>query len=256
MSKDSSKVITPAKSWNPWVGVVVGVAALFGSQLIVGVLLSIYPAVKHWNSSQADAWLTNSVAAQFIFVLLAEAIAIAAVYFFIKRYRGGLRQIGIRRPNFMDPVFGLLGLPAYFVIYFLLLDIVVFLVPGLNTNEKQQIGFNTAHGPEQLVLTFISLVVLPPIAEELIFRGLIYTSLKKVIPLWGAVIVTSLLFAAGHLTEGGSQGLLYIGAIDTFSLSLILIYLREKTDALWASMTLHALKNFIAFIALFALHLG
>ena len=73
--------------------------------------------------------------------------------------------------------------------------------------------------------------------------------------MWGAVIGTSLLFAAGHLAEGGSAGLLYIAAIDTFSLSLVLIYLREKTDGLWASMTLHALKNGIAFVALFALHL-
>lgn len=259
MSKDSSKSPEknkPAKSWNPWVGVVVGLVALFGSQIIVGLILSIYPAIKHWNTTQADSWLNNSVAAQFVFVLLAEILAIAIVYYFVKRYFNGLRSIGLRKPNGMDPVYGLIGLPAYFVIYFLLLDVVVYLVPGLNTNQKQQIGFNNAHGPWELVMTFISLVVLPPIAEELIFRGLIYSSLKRAMPLWPAVIVTSLLFAAGHLTEGGSSGLLYIGAIDTFSLSLVLIYLREKTGGLWASMTLHALKNAIAFIALFALHLS
>lgn len=254
MSKDSSKIIE--KDWNTWAGVAVGLVALFGSQFIVGIVLSIYPALRHWSSQRANDWLNNSIAAQFIFVLLAEILAVYIVYLFLRRYNDGFKRIGFRKPRLPDPLYGLLGLPPYFVIYFLLLNISVFFFPGLNTNEKQQVGFNNPHGSSALVLTFISLVILPPIAEEIIFRGIIYTSLKKAMPLWTAVIITSLLFAAGHLPEGGSAGLLYVGAIDTFSLSLILIYLREKTGGLWSSMTLHAIKNGIAFVALFALHLG
>jgi membrane protease YdiL (CAAX protease family) len=53
-----------------------------------------------------------------------------------------------------------------------------------------------------------------------------------------------------------SGGLLYIAGLDTFILSLFLIYLREKTDGLWASMALHALKNGVAFVALFVLHVA
>jgi membrane protease YdiL (CAAX protease family) len=150
----------------------------------------------------------------------------------------------------------LLGLPAYLLLYFVALSIITRFVPHLNVNQKQQLGFNNPAGATQLILTFISLVVLPPIAEEIIFRGLIYTSLKKKLPIWLAAIVTCGLFAAGHLSEGGSSGPLYIAAIDTFSLSLVLIYIREKTGRLYAGMTLHALKNCIAFIALFALHLS
>jgi membrane protease YdiL (CAAX protease family) len=73
----------------------------------------------------------------------------------------------------------------------------------------------------------------------------------KIVP---AVILTSLIFASAHLPEGGAAGLLYIAALDTFILSLVLIYLREKTGGLWASITLHAIKNGIAFVALFVLH--
>jgi len=56
------------------------------------------------------------------------------------------------------------------------------------------------------------------------------------------------------LPEGGAAGPLYIAALDTFILSLVLIYLREKTGSLWASITLHAVKNGVAFMALFVLH--
>lgn len=258
MSKDSSKPVKAEpqqKSWKPWLGVVVGLAALFGSQIVIGIVLSLYPLIRGWDSTKTSNWLTNSIGVQFVFVLLAEVLAVVVIYYFLKRYKGALKEIGIRKPNWLDPLYGLMGLPAYLVIYFVALNIITHLAPNLNVNEKQQLGFNSAHGPIELILTFLSLVILPPIAEEIVFRGLIYTSLKKWIPLWGAVIGTCLLFAAGHLPEGGSAGPLYIAAIDTFSLSLVLIYLREKTDGLWSSMTLHALKNCIAFVALFALHL-
>ena len=44
---------------------------------------------------------------------------------------------------------------------------------------------------------------------------------------------------------------LWIGALDTFILSLFLVFLREATGNLWAGITLHATKNLVAFITLF-----
>lgn len=251
MSIDSSN---PKNRLNPWLSVVIGLAALFGSQIIAGLILSIYPMIRHWTASESSDWLSNSIIVQFIYVLMAESIAVAMVYFFLKSRKIKLQVIGLRKVNWTDPVFGLMGLPAYFVIYYVALDVITRLAPSLNTSEKQQLGFNNVHGTGNIALTFISLVILPPIAEEIIFRGLIYTSLRKKMSLWVAAILTSLLFALGHLAEGGSAGPLYIAGIDTFCLSLVLVYLREKTGGIYASMTLHGLKNLIAFIALVALN--
>jgi membrane protease YdiL (CAAX protease family) len=145
----------------------------------------------------------------------------------------------------------LAAVPFYFVLYLLSVGLISHFVPGLNVNQQQQIGFNNVHGAAPLVMTFISLVVLPPLAEEIMVRGFLYSSLKKALPTASAVIVTSALFASAHLPEGGAAGPLYIAALDTFVLSLVLIYLREKTGSLWASITLHAIKNGIAFVALF-----
>jgi membrane protease YdiL (CAAX protease family) len=90
--------------------------------------------------------------------------------------------------------------------------------------------------------------------EEILFRGFLYSGLKKSLPKIWAVLLTCTIFAAPHLLEGGSSGLLWVAGIDTFILSLVLIWLREKTGRLYASMGLHALKNFIAFASLFLLH--
>lgn len=250
MSKDTSKD-DKDKIWNPWLGVLVAAAALLGSQIVSGLLLSLFPLIAGWDKTRANNWLNNSTLAQFIFIIMAEAIILGSLYLFLSKYKNGFKVIGLRKPRWLDPVYGLAGLPLYLIIYFIVIGTATHFFPSINVNEKQQLGFNNVHGAIALIMTFISLVILPPIGEEIIFRGILYTSLKKIMPLWPAVIATSLLFAAGHLAEGGSGGLLYIAALDTFSLSLVLIYLREKTGGLYASMTLHAIKNCIAFAALF-----
>ena len=53
---------------------------------------------------------------------------------------------------------------------------------------------------------------------------------------------------------GSGQPLLWVAALDTFTLSMVLCYLRQETDSLWPGILLHALKNCIAFITLFVLH--
>lgn len=241
--------------WNALVGVVLAVLIFFVAQLISGVLLSYYRYPRHWTNAQLLNWLNNSINAQFLFILIAESLIVLGVYLFVRRYKDGLRTIGIRRPRWSDPLYGLMGLPIYLGIYLVAYVIIKHLVPGLNVNEKQQLGFNNISGAREMILTFISLVILPPIGEEILFRGFLYSSLKKNLPIVVAVLGTCAIFAIGHLPEGGSAGPLYIAAIDTFVLSLVLIYLREKTGGLWASMTLHGLKNCIAFAALYAAYI-
>lgn len=249
--KRSSIAIVP---WRPWVGVLFVGIIYFGSQAIGALLISIYPFFKHWSHARAADWADNSVWAQFIFVLLAEAITVGSIYIFLRYKKQGFSLIGLKRPRLKDPFYGLLAVPVYFLIYAVTVDVVSAFVPSLNVNQQQQIGFNGVQGPLELTITFVSLVVLPPLAEEIMVRGFLYSTLKKAMPTIAAVLTTSALFAAAHLPEGGSSGPLYIAAIDTFVLSLVLIYLREKTGSLWASITLHASKNFIAFVALFVLH--
>jgi membrane protease YdiL (CAAX protease family) len=240
--------------WNPWLGLVFVIFVYYAAQIVSGILLSVYPGLRRWTQSETLDWLNNSVGAQFVFILIAEALSIGALYYFLKRYKLGFGSIGLKRPRLRDPFLALLAAPVYFLLYGLTVAIVSHFVPGLNVNQSQEIGFDNVHGALALILTFISLVILPPLTEEIMVRGFLYSSLRKAMPVLSAALLTSAIFAAAHLPEGGSGGPLYIAAIDTFILSLVLIYLRIKTGNLWASITLHALKNGVAFVALFVLH--
>lgn len=244
----------PDVPWKPWLGVLFLFAVYYASQLVGGLLVSVYPALRHWPHSVTLDWVNNSAWAQFTFVVIAEVFSIGAIYLFLKRHGAGFATIGLKRPRWSDPLWGFAAVPVYFLLYALTVGLVSHFVPGLNVNQQQQIGFNDAHGALALILAGISLVVLPPLAEEIMVRGFLYSTFKKAVPTFAAVILTSVLFASAHLPEGGAAGPLYIAALDTFVLSLVLIYLREQTGSLWASITLHASKNGVAFVLLFVLH--
>lgn len=273
MSKDSSKpdlarneAYDPTRSqidshpvetkvpWSPWVAVLYAVLIYFLAQIIAGAIVAVYPRLEGWNATEASNWLNNSVVAQFWYVLFAEALTFGAIWWFIVLRKTGLKSIGWRKFRLSDPLFTLAGFAVYFIGYTVFLGIATHLFPAINVNQKQQLGFQNASGNFDLALTFISLVILPPLVEETVFRGFIFTGLRNSLKWWWAAIITSLIFATAHLEFGSGQPLLWSAAIDTFTLSLVLCYLRQKTDSLWPGILLHALKNCIAFVALFILH--
>ena len=146
----------------------------------------------------------------------------------------------------------LTGFAFYFTVYIVAVEVLTALIPSFNPNAKQAIGVSTSTTGSALWLVFISLVILPPIVEEILFRGFLYSGLKNKFRKLTAALITSAIFASLHLIEGVS-GLLWIAALDTFILSMVLIMLREKTGKLWASMGLHMVKNLVAFVYLFNL---
>lgn len=189
------------------------------------------------------------------------AVLYAAFIYFTAQFlasliisKSSLRTIGWRGLRWRDVVFALAGFALYFVGYAVVLTIATHIFPAINVDQKQELGFQDTSGNINLFLTFLSLVVLPPIVEETVFRGFVFSGLKNKLPFIYAAIATSLLFASAHLQYGSGKPLLWIAAIDTFTLSLVLCYLRQKTGGLWAGIFLHALKNGIAFVSLFLLH--
>ncbi len=92
-----------------------------------------------------------------------------------------------------------------------------------------------------LFLQLISLGIVVPIAEELIYRGLVFTGLTKVMEPKYAIFAASLIFGMFHfnLLQGTYAFLL--------SLVLICVYMRYKT--ITAPIIIHSVANIIAVIS-------
>lgn len=252
MSSDSFKKMPPITGVRiALIATVAVVVLFFAAQLMGSLLVGLIPIAQHWTSARADEWLTNSIGAQFAYVCISDGLIVAGIAWMLKVCHWSWRDIGLSKPKAVHIAAGLASIIPYYVAYILLVLGLKWFIPALNVDQKQQIGFGSVHGPLQLLLTFGSLVVVAPFAEEIAMRGFMYTGLKKWLPRMAAALTVSTLFGAAHLMEGGAAGPLWIGAIDTFTLSLILVSLRELTGNLWASISLHAAKNGIAFVLLF-----
>jgi hypothetical protein len=221
--------------------------------MIIGQsIVSIYPVLQGWSESQANSWLSGSAAIQFGYVLIVEVVTLLLLYFVLRRRKLGFRHLGLIRPRLHDLGVALISYPPYFVLN-AIATLAATALFQLDQTQQQQTGFENATSGTDLILTFFSLVVLPPIVEEIVMRGYLFGSLKSGMSVVRAALLTSVIFAVAHLQFGSGAPLLWVAAIDTFILSLVLCYMRQKTGSLWPGIGLHALKNFLAFFVLFLL---
>jgi uncharacterized protein len=102
----------------------------------------------------------------------------------------------------------------------------------------------------QLLLPFkyLNALIMFPIAEEIVFRGLILQEINKKLAFWKANIVTASLFLLIHY-----QGWIYKGTffelynhVFIFGFGLLCGFMYKKTGSLWSVIVLHVFNNFFS----------
>lgn len=237
-------------NWDGYDAVLVTIGVYLLAQFFAGLLFSLVLIVQG-NLSQLSETLQTSVAGQFFYILIVEVLTLGSLHYLLKLRGNGLRMLGLNKPTWKDAGWVLIGFGIYLPLLLVAMQLVQVFIPSIDLNQQQQIGFDDVSTGLQLSMVFVSLVVLPPITEEILTRGFLYLGLKKSMKKIYAALITSVLFAIVHLQFGSNAPLLWSAAIDTFILSGVLIYIRDVTGKLWAPIGLHMLKNFIAFLALF-----
>ena len=96
-----------------------------------------------------------------------------------------------------------------------------------------------------LGIFFFTAAIAAPLFEEFLFRGFLLPSLTRYLPVWGAIVVSALLFAIAHLS------LSEILPLATLGIVLGVVYTRSRN--LLASMLLHSLWNSGTLLSLFIL---
>jgi uncharacterized protein len=108
---------------------------------------------------------------------------------------------------------------------------------GSQDNELKQIleSSRTAVYIIAFMATFTA-----PLVEEVIYRGILYSSFRKYVDVRFAILITTLLFAAVHVPQYYPDA----GTILTIcALSLVLTVVREKTGNLMPCIALHTIFN-------------
>ncbi len=176
---------------------------------------------------------------------------IILIYWLRRHYRQSLRAVGVYKENLFEKF--KIAVFNYFsflpVIFILLLISAVYLSKYQSAPSPQLMLYFLIFekNPWIIGLTVLFIAVIGPFVEELLFRGLLYNSLKKSIGCIQAMIATSLLFSLLHMN--------LIGFLPILGLSLLFVYLYEKTGSLMVSVFVHMLHNGFLILIIFILRI-
>jgi membrane protease YdiL (CAAX protease family) len=182
--------------------------------------------------------------------VITQGIGFGVAAFAYLRYFGkGIEFLRIKMPTLRDFVWmigGVIGLFASLLTMSYLVTVVGFSQPA----EHQIAALGQQNPVLLLVLIPLSFLVIGP-GEELLFRGVIQTWLIDEFRSVSGIIVTSVIFALGHLAAY-SGGNIVLSLSILFVLSLLLGGIYELTDNLVVPAIVHGAYNAILFLGLYA----
>lgn len=231
-------------------------SAFIGAQfLLVGLVYVIGQYAEGMLASVNESVFQTVISALVYAVSLVIAVGVPWALFKTQRLTWADLGFAEPLPSWRDiglaPVVFVLSLVAGVVVTF----IVGVVFTGLDLQTEQQIGFGNVTQRYELLMAFLTLVVLAPVFEEVLFRGYLYGRIRRYISTGWTIFLTSLVFGSMHLYAGADNPLQWNVMINTTVLALGIGALRAYTGNVWSGILVHMLKNGVAFFVLFVMPL-
>ncbi len=231
----------PDKPWKPEAVLLLGSAIFLG--LVTGMLVLV--SAGHWmpQLKLADTSFFHFVVGAASF----QGASLVWIHFFLRHHQTGWREAfgfsAAQAGRLLGlTVLGLLvSLPATLVLGKVAEAVLIHL--GITPGLQAPVKLLQAHPPpEQLLVYGLGAVGLAPIAEEMLFRGILYPTLKQSGHRQLALWATALLFASSHAN--------LMAFLPLTFLALVLTWLYERTGNLLAPILAHVLFNAVNFTLL------
>lgn len=218
--------------------------AFFGIQMIVSVVMGIVMSVivmlnmdmAAVTEAQLMELLEKDIMRQAtLMALISNLLSLIFIWLFFKiRKKKLFAEIELHKCNFK------LLIPAilFGLSFSNLVPTVIELIPFPDSLVESFMDSHSALSEGNPVVNFIAVVFIAPVVEEIFFRGLIYTRLKRGMPIIAAAVVSSLLFGVLH----GEV----IWILATFLMGLMLVWVFEKTRSLLPCIAIHIANNALA----------
>jgi membrane protease YdiL (CAAX protease family) len=215
---------------------------MLGAGILVIVSLSSIGAALLQDKSTTPRFVAFVLS-----TLLGQCLAAVLVHFFLRYHGMKWRDfLGIHgRRVAMLILLGLLTAVIVMPVGWVTAELSSKVITRLHEQPKPQIVvevLESATDPRQRAVFALAAIIMAPLIEETMFRGILYPFLKQQgyrrLAFWG----TSLLFAAIHMD------LARFLPLFIFALALTALY--ELTDAMIAPITAHAAFNTINFVLL------
>lgn len=180
-------------------------------------------------------------------VLITEQVIAAAVILWIYKFQN--RTSALEKYNYSLSDFGMKNIILVLIATYFVLGSISLISLVLNLNESypgySEIYDVISRGP--LLLQIVSTVIMAPVLEEVLCRGIIYNRMREMSNFYVSALVSSLIWAVAHLNM--------VQGVTALLFGLFLAFLYEKFKMLWITILSHGLFNLIAVVSGYVLSL-
>jgi membrane protease YdiL (CAAX protease family) len=190
------------------------------------------------NTLNEDSFILTACA-----VIFHNISLVGLILFFLWRNGESVRRIGWIPVGFAHEIW--IGL-ILFIPFSVIIQLVgnLFLSLGLSAPPDSLPSFLAAQGPIEMALALV-LVTVVAIGEETIYRGYLILRLQALMERnWVSLVISSVIFAAGHGYEGSAG----MATVAVMGLAFAVVYLWRGN--LIAPIVMHFLQDFIGIILL------
>ena len=172
-------------------------------------------------------------------ICVVTCIFLFFVYYFTSRKKTGLVLADAKMPKWLIVPFAIIITLGMGLVSSLWLDFAYTQLANVPFVAQSVESFDSAWstiGEDPYIWVCLSVVIFGPIAEELLFRGIIHNSIKKICNPYVAIVLSGLMFGIWH----GE----FVQTVYTtfFGIALAVVY--EYSGSLWVPIGMHILNNF------------
>jgi membrane protease YdiL (CAAX protease family) len=212
--------------WSPFLAVLLGATA---SIVIVGMLIALAQSIDP-KLDDGSPWITALSTLGLDGCVVAAVVGVAAMTVRPRLWHFGLRRAPLRHS---------IGVAFMAVVAFLAFELAYSAVFDPKNPQKIVEDLGADQSTALLVLGAVAVIVVAPIAEELLFRGFLFRVLRMRTGFWAAALIDGVLFGLVH-------GSLVILPVLAF-LGVALCWVYERTGSLFPCIAIHVLNNTIAY---------
>lgn len=208
---------------------------------LVLTFVDVLLALKYQSSTyEAIAKISASYGAHTIIISDILTILIFCLIYKIKKVGISERcQIKTRSFGAYIKVI-LLGIMGQFAVQYLLAVLIPVMPQGwidaLQANNDSIISASET-------MNIIATVIVAPVLEEIMCRGLVQGALRKAMPDWVSVLLSALIFGLLHTAWNDISQINFIGIIYAFSFGLLLGFVAVKFDSILPAILCHMAFN-------------
>lgn len=227
-----------------------------GAIIIFPWYLYFSPSIFNFLIKLYTVYIDNNFTSETINIYFNVLIAVSTAFLLIFVFRDFIKKNwDIFKENLLENIIWVLtiGIGAAYLFSYLGEIVVNLLLPADAGEAGNQALVVTMVSSNMLMMAFHA-VILAPIVEELLFRGLIFNSLRQRSVFW-AHLISAFLFGLLHVYSYILAGDMseWIKLIPYMTAGLAFSFAYEKRQNIIAPIFLHGVKNLIAIILIYVM---